>query len=143
MSTSLRRPALLLVAIVATGCGPQPRFVEVAGRVLSDGEPLDEVVLTFMPTAAEFERYTSSAVTDSQGAFRLRCVDGQYGAVVGRHRVTIEDLRPYRAPRNNEPPVAPERFASRVGPSYKSVSQTPLLLDVEPGHDALTLEIGP
>jgi len=143
MSTFPRRAAPWLIVILAAGCGPQPHFVEVAGRVLSDGRPLDEVVVTFVPTPQELDRFTSSAVTDEHGAFQLRCVDGHSGAVVGRHRVTLEDLLPYRAPRNDDPSPDAGPIVSRVPRSYNSVSETPLSLEIKPGQEELTLEVLP
>lgn len=143
MSTTPSRVALAVAAIVVAGCGPQPHFVEVSGHVLSGGEPLDGVVVTFVPVAEGFERYTSSAVTDGEGAFRLKCVNGHSGAMVGRHRVTVEDLRPYRAPRNDEPPADAKQFASRVARSYNAVSQTPLSVEIAPDQDDVTLVVEP
>lgn len=133
---------LWIPAALAAGCEPPPPFVRVSGRVTADGQPLDDVVVTFVPASAPLERLTSSAVTDDEGHFQLRGVDGRSGAVVGKHRVTLEDLRPYRAPRNGEP-VHDAAFASRVGESYQSVSATPLTVDVRPGLDEVTLEVKP
>jgi hypothetical protein len=82
--------AALLVA--AAGCGRQ--FGQVEGTVTLDGAPLPDVEVVFVPDPARGNTgNNASAVTDSQGHYRLRSPkEGKDGAAVGLHRVILTDL---------------------------------------------------
>src|SRR5262245_15280043 len=83
---------LALALSLATGCGPG-RTVPVSGRVTLNGQPLANVHVSFQPIAVGPDRNPgggSYAVTDADGRFTLRLVEGDApGAVVGKHRVEI------------------------------------------------------
>jgi hypothetical protein len=86
------RFALLVVASLITGCG-SPNVVPVSGRVTLDGKPAVGVHVGFQPVATEGNKNPgggSYAITDADGRFTLRLVEGGgSGAVVGKHRVEI------------------------------------------------------
>ena len=88
----LRAALLLFVLMLAAGCGGQ-RVVPVSGRVTLDGKPAAGVHVGFQPVAAAGNNNPgggSYAITDEDGRFTLRMVEGgQSGAVVGKHRVEI------------------------------------------------------
>jgi hypothetical protein len=84
--------ACAALALVA-GCSSSSRkIVPVSGVVTVDGNPAENLIVSFQPIADEGDSNPgrgSSAVTDSHGRFRL-VYDGQKpGALAGKHRVRI------------------------------------------------------
>jgi hypothetical protein len=136
------RLAILLALLFQAACNRPPEVAPVAGVVLVHGKPAAQIVVTFHPTSTALAGWTSCAVTDDQGSFALRCPDGREGAVVGSHRVTLEDLRPYHAPRNDNIDPMVQR-SSRIPSRYRLATATPLTHSVKPGGQTLTLSIGP
>lgn len=86
------RFALALLPLLALGCGG-PKVASVSGRVTFDDRPLAGAHVIFQPIASAGEMNPGSgsyAVTDADGRYTLRVVDGdQPGAYVGQHRVEI------------------------------------------------------
>lgn len=84
--------AVALALLAGLGCGGGPKYVPVSGVVLVDGKPYGNAVVSFQPIGTT-ENPTpgrgSSAYTDEQGRFVLRCDDGTNGAVVGKHQLRI------------------------------------------------------
>lgn len=133
---------LLLAAVLAAGCAPQVPLGEVEGTVRLDGQPLGNVLLRFLPdpdhgTAGPL----SAAAADAEGRFRLRCDDQRDGAVVGWHRVVVEDLLPYAVPRDDKAPSPAAPVRSRVPPAYGTSAGTPLLVEVKPGRQTVDLDL--
>ncbi|HJZ91304.1 MAG TPA: hypothetical protein VKE40_10565 [Gemmataceae bacterium] len=86
--------AVLAIALpLAAGCSRGPATAQVSGRVTLNGQPLANVHVSFQPIAAGNDYNVgggSYAITDADGKFTLRLVDGEkLGAVVGKHRVEI------------------------------------------------------
>lgn len=84
---------LILGALIAATVGCDgPRFVPVSGVVQVDGKPYAKAVVSFQPVAVEGNANPgrgSSAYTDENGRFVLKC-DGEIdGAVIGKHLVRI------------------------------------------------------
>jgi len=82
----------LALFLAASGCGGGPKYVPVSGVVLVDGEPYTKAVVSFQPLGTAENPAPgrgSSAYTDEQGRFVLKCDDGTNGAVVGKHRIRI------------------------------------------------------
>jgi len=107
-----------------------------------DGRPLGNVLVRFLPDPDNATTGpASAAAADAEGHFRLRCDDHRDGAVVGWHRVVIEDLLPYAAPRDDKspPPAAPVR--PRVPPAYGTSAGAPLLAEVKPGPQTIDLNL--
>ncbi|HEV3143039.1 MAG TPA: carboxypeptidase-like regulatory domain-containing protein [Gemmataceae bacterium] len=79
--------------LLALGCNSKGKYVSVSGRVTLDGKPLVNALVTFQPIAAKDEALAagagSSGKTNENGEFTLMAANGQNGAVVGKHRVTI------------------------------------------------------
>lgn len=76
----------------------------------------------------------SYAETDTEGKFRLSLhgVDGKFGAVLGWHRVVLQDFKALNS--RDAVPVAP-RFA----PGFGIGSTTPIFVEVKP--DSTNFEI--
>ena len=85
---------LFLLPLLAAGCGGGSH-APVSGKVTLDNKPLANAAITFQPVASqgsEAAGLSSSAITDANGQFTLKCADGKAGAVVGKHRVSITTL---------------------------------------------------
>ncbi len=98
MPASLARAAVYLgLTAFALGCGGESfPLVPVAGRVTLDGQPLAGAHVAFEPVSATESREAgpgSYATTDVQGRYELVSLDGEPGAVVGQHRVSIRTFR--------------------------------------------------
>ena len=82
---------MLLAAVV--GCSRGPKFAPVSGVVTLDGKPYTKAVVVFQPMGTPDNPNPgrgSSAYTDENGRFVLKCVDDNInGAVVGKHLVRI------------------------------------------------------
>ena len=90
--------ALLCLAMccVATGCGPsRPKTVPVSGRVTWQGKSVTTGRITFYPTAGR----PASAAIGADGVYHLTTFESDDGAVLGKHRVTIEVRRSSRPAR--------------------------------------------
>ncbi|MBI3462236.1 MAG: hypothetical protein HY000_04130 [Planctomycetes bacterium] len=84
--------ALALAILALTGCDSGPNYVPVSGVVTLDGKPYPDAVVLFMPRApepGEDPGRGSSSYTDANGRFQLKTMDGDEGAVVGKHTVQI------------------------------------------------------
>lgn len=94
-------PGLALV-FLAAGCGggggPVETLVPVGGTLLVDGEPMEGVLVTFIPDiaipGANMQRRGGSGKTDDSGAFTITH-DGQKqpGLAAGRYTVAYSRMR--------------------------------------------------
>jgi hypothetical protein len=149
MIPCLRRSCILLFApivVAASACNSGPPFAEVSGVVLLDGKPMPDAIVQFIP---ELDKNTngptSSGNTDEEGRFRLKSDDkyGKDGAVVGFHRVVVQDTRSIAPPRHlwadrmKRPATPPSRISNRYGEALK----TPLRQEVKAGPQTITLEL--
>ncbi len=81
--------AVLFFALVCAGCGESgPRVVRVTGTVTRKGQPVEKIVVTFVPEKGR----QSWGATDAQGHYRLHH-DRREGALVGTHHVWVQ-VRP-------------------------------------------------
>ncbi|WP_254510017.1 hypothetical protein [Anatilimnocola floriformis] len=134
---------LALIAIgLSTGCNKSPyKTTLAAGIVTQNGQPLPGVEVQFCPDPEALTKGPSAlGETDEQGKFVLRyAVPGanqsKEGAVVGKHKVTLADLRQKPAPQGYPP------NPSRVPKIYGSVQTTPLKLEVVEGGGEIAIEV--
>jgi len=88
MRTRLFLGCLLAVGL---GCGSS-KFVPVSGKVTLNGKALPGATVSFEPLGpddAPSSQPGSVGKTNAEGAFTLKGIDGQAGAVSGKHRVRI------------------------------------------------------
>jgi hypothetical protein len=76
------------------GCGEAGyTLASVSGKVTKAGRPVAGAIIVFQPMASAVETTAgpgSTAITDADGRFELKTYkEKTTGAVVGRHRVTI------------------------------------------------------
>ncbi len=109
--------------------------------MLLDGQPLTNVLVTFIPEdATSGVPVRSMGVSDDEGKFTLRAETQQPGAVVGKHCVIIEDLAIQKAPRSEDGTVLempPKRFPQ----VYSDPLQTPLRASVQATTPPIELEL--
>lgn len=131
--------------LVFSGCSdPANKLAEVTGTVTGpDGQPLEGVQVMFAPDPnKETTGKASTALTDAQGKFQLKHADGEMGAVVGWHKVTVTDpkaeetARREQGERQTAPP--PE---SRVPANYGQLGKTPLSKEVPSGGGDIPIKI--
>ncbi len=80
--------SLLLTCLVnMTGCGQgdRPPMGYVSGNVTIDDEPLSGVIVLFTPESGR----PATALTDSNGAYRLQYVSNVYGCKIGSNTVSF------------------------------------------------------
>ena len=131
--------AVLLVGV--SGCGAKQPFAPVSGVVKLDGVPLADVVVEFLPdpdTGTHGPR--STGTTNADGQFHLICDNQQDGAVVGSHRVLIQDTRSFPPVRGREGKAAAIP-PSRVPERYRKATDTPLRHEVKAEPQTITLEV--
>jgi hypothetical protein len=134
---------LFLLSLGAIGCGSQTQVAEVSGVVLLDGKPMRDALVEFCPDPEKGTHGpVSAATTDEEGRFYLVSHDQRDGAVVGSHRVLIQDARSIPQAvidfkRVKPPPLQP----SRISHIYGNAASTPLRQEVKPGPQTVTLEI--
>jgi hypothetical protein len=86
-----------LAVLILAGCAQKPpAIVTVEGTVTLDGAPLPLAYVEFVPTLKGFgAEYNSTAVSDENGHFTLKCALGQQaGAAVATHKVLVTDHTP-------------------------------------------------
>jgi hypothetical protein len=77
-----------LTLMVITGCGPDgPKIVKVEGTVTRGGKPVPNIALTMTPIAGG---RPSWGMADESGKFKMQYTIDQDGAIVGKHRVSVE-----------------------------------------------------
>lgn len=129
---SARLLILGLAASLAAGCGAKrdpklPATVPVSGKVSLKGSPLEIGTITFHPEA-DTKGNPADGRLLAGGEFALSTYQSGDGAVLGKHKVTIQI--PPRL--DGEPP----RPASLVVPKeYTAVQSTPLTADVKETGD--------
>lgn len=117
----LRLPVLLLLIAASNGCGDAEfPLAPVEGLVTFSGEPLADAHVGFEPIATRKDNRAgpgSYATTDKEGRFQLESLDGDTGAVVGSHRVTIRTFRAKKGPNGEmivvQKEILPARYHRR------------------------------
>jgi hypothetical protein len=131
-----------LVPVLLSGCGRSVQLGEVEGTVQLDGQPIDNVMVVFVPENPSLPQ--SFGVTDEQGRFKLRCNDKRMGAVVGGHRVMLVDAQTSPTPKSRDDDEAPEgaiAARSRIPTIYNRANKTPLQQSVAAGSQTIAIEI--
>lgn len=106
--------AATVVCIV--GCNNNPKTVTVKGQVLLDGQPLPNVIVTFMPSDGS---RSATATTDEEGRFYdASSFQKNDGAVPGSHRVAINPKDPPPMPGMSGDPGSPGGDAATYAPPF-------------------------
>jgi len=84
----------------------------------------------------------SMGTTDSEGRYRLTTEGQEAGARVGKHKVIVEDLAIYEAPRAADGTVL-EMPAARFAAHYGDPLRSPLEIEVTGGAQTVNLDLQP
>lgn len=132
-----RRP-LVLAALLLAGCSSGPPFGAVTGQVKVKGQPAAKVRVEFHPDAQNGTQGPSSVgETDADGRYTLSYSTPERagpGAVVGKHKVVLYDLRLAESETGRGIPV-------RFGPEYGAVLSTPLGFEVKAGEQTIDIPV--
>jgi hypothetical protein len=129
---------LCCLAGALVGCGEPLEFGHVTGKVSLNGEPLDEVLVMFLPdTMAGNLGAHSECISDDAGNYELiySLDPDTKGALVGYHRVIVEDIAAENA-RDKYRPI-------RIKAGYSNSAHTPLQVEVAAGDQTVNLELDP
>ncbi|VTS02822.1 Uncharacterized protein OS=Rhodopirellula sallentina SM41 GN=RSSM_06098 PE=4 SV=1 [Gemmata massiliana] len=138
--------SLALYLAFTSGCGSGPEFAEVEGTVTLDGKPLPSVEVVFLPDAEKkTQGPTSACYTDDNGHYKLRCDGaGRAGALVGTHRVCVQDIAAMPPPAGHplEAEFRSRPHGLRVPQKYSDTRQTPFHdIEVRPGTQTVDLKL--
>ena len=145
-----------LQAMSVVGCGGKDRshLAPVSGQVTVDGEPVKQGDIRFYPGQG---RMAIGEIVDGQ--YSLRTYQGNDGATIGKHKVTVKALqtKPKRMPKFNPPPDAtPEQikaleaemleemeavFIWIVPEKYSNLKTTTLTAEVQSGENPIDFDI--
>jgi hypothetical protein len=135
-STRFRRAAsaclgaVPLLLLAGCGLGTKLEYAEVEGTVTLGGKSLSGVNVTFYPDSEGAEQLPyATGKTDDAGRYTLTLQSGKPGALVGKNRVVVSWPAPER--RDDQPRPPPPGPAIPV--RYTVVTETPLVVEVEPG----------
>lgn len=121
----------LAVGLVASGCGGEsrPSLASVSGKVTVDGQPAEDVRLTFLPDAANRHATPGTAKTDAQGAYRVE-FEGGKGLNPGKYRVLAVKRVP--TAKGIDPAIAElgGQMKDLLPARYASISDTDLKIEV-------------
>jgi hypothetical protein len=127
-SASWRSAIFFLVLVAIVGCGPGNK-ARVTGRITLDGQPLDKVLVMFVPDAGP----SSGAVTDQDGRYEL--VSGpKLGKNVFTGRCRVYLTEPVEDPSK---PVPPPRFPAK----YLSGESSGLEWELKPGPNECNFDL--
>lgn len=128
----------LCSAVLLLGCGESLKTGEVEGLVVIDGKPGHKLSIQFLPDVDQGTRGPmASGETDAEGKFFLTMlVDGdtQRGAVVGEHRVVINDLQLAESATGAGLPI---RLPSQIG----LAASTPIRKSVAEGRNQIEIRL--
>ena len=125
-----------ILLLASTGCEKPPEIGKVTGTVTMDGKPLDTVRVLFLPDPhAGNSGGHSECVTGEDGTYDLvYSLDPEvHGALVGWHKIIIEDTAAEEA-RGEFRPI-------RVPDDYSTAAKSPLKFEVQPGEQAFDFEV--
>jgi hypothetical protein len=125
-----------LLALGMMGCGKSATglrdTVPVTGRVLMNGQPLGHATVTLIPTG-DTKGGDVVGVTDAEGDFELRQVNGAVGSPPGRYKVIVSR---YTKPDGTPIPFDSGELPANLGaveslpPHYSNFDQTELQADI-------------
>lgn len=132
----MKRLATMLFLMTATGllmpgCEKKLAVASVQGTVKINGVLASGIGVQFYPDHKKNTRGPrSEGLTDENGAFTLKTDTGEEGAVIGFHRVILDDTRRKVAQQGE----VPSQDDTRIPERYTQLGITPVIVEVKPGQ---------
>lgn len=135
------RSVVLLALAACVGCGPGYKLAPVSGTLKVNGKAHPNAHVTFEPvTQAGKRRPPSAGVTDAAGKYELKTIDGDKGAVVGKHRVSVISAAAAQGSNPSSDEADPKKPKEIFPPKYNT--KTELTADVPAeGTDAADFDL--
>ena len=107
-----------LVALLATasGCGSSgPATINVTGKILQSGEPVDGAIVVFTPVDSDGAKVAAQGETDAKGEFSLSTYlggeDYKPGIASGQYDVSVTKLEVVQDMRRQPKHLLPKKFS--------------------------------
>lgn len=123
--------AFAVLATLTTGCGDDApyKLAPVKGVVTLDGQPVPYTQVVFMPKGTPDNPTPgpgSTAMCDDAGAYELKTVRGEPGAVVGSHSVQIYAHGPLQSTSSDDTAPPPkESFPAKFNVNTELTADVP------------------
>ncbi len=139
---------ILLAFGLTAGCGESlPTTAAVHGKVTVGGQPVTSGQITFLPA----EGRPATATINPDGTYRLTTFRTNDGAVLGKHKVTIQATRitgveqpkSFEEEMRNVGKASPGNAAIQwlVPEKYSRLETSPLKAEVKPGPNVCDFEL--
>jgi len=125
---------LVVLVMLAAGCGATDGLVPVAGVVELDGDPLARTAVTFHPVASS-SGAGGMAITDSSGRFEVYSPQGKKGMAAGEYKVTLSRREP-KVPVVEGSAVIESDLTEFIPAKYSDLEKTELTATIGPKGDA-------
>lgn len=123
------------------GCQSDLPRGEVEGTLTVHGRAEAGLLVIYVHNADGTNAGTRAAgVTDEHGRYLLHGEDQRSGAPVGEHRVIIQDMAIYSAPRSPDGTVI-KKPPTRIPSVYSDVLTTPLVRQVDHGKQTIDIDL--
>ncbi len=141
-----------LGAVLASGCGPRrPATAPVRGKVTCGGQPVTEGTVTFYPEQGR----SATGRIQPDGSYTLTTFQQGDGALLGKHKVTIEAVRftggaPQPTSMEEEIRMAMQKQPAGYGPPqaewlvpprYAKRETSDLTFEVKPGPNTADFDV--
>ena len=124
----------LVGLLLAGGCG-RPTMAKVSGTVTSQGKPVADAIVQFLPA----NRPGAGCRTDASGKYSLTTFKPGDGAYLGPCKVVVTPFVPGIDPNKPAPPPKPRPDIPEV---YRAYQTTPFKADVVAGkHNVFTFDM--
>ena len=131
------RMLVCFVILLAVGCGSKG-FAPVSGKIMLDNKPLADasVVFTPVPDKGSIDAGIGSlGSTNENGEFTLTGTNGQTGAKIGLHRVSITKHKAVPAGASTDTDDRRGAKATKNEVPEKYSEKTTLTFEVKPGNN--------
>lgn len=121
---------------LASGCGgaASKDLTDVAGTVTLDGQPAGNLEMRFIPEG-DTKGNGGLAITDAQGRYEAKTVQGDKGLFPGKYRVVISRrLNPDGTPPKPDEPPIESKARETLPPHYSSPEATTLTAQLAKGE---------
>ena len=140
---------LVFLLCLIAGCGRGSPGAQVEGRLTQKGEPLTDVIVTFMPEPDQGDLAIAMGTTDAEGYFQLKGADDQPGVSPGRHRVILREVKKslenpaerLKRKGTGQKQVPAPVAKPRIPPEYQASATTPLKREVVSGQQTIDLDL--